>query len=589
MNISGLVTGSLGVQVSRQFLANSIALKDVSVYSFEIYSTDYLVSAQTIQSQIQQQFLQVYSGDINTTVFQTQNTYAFPSDSLKASKFNVTVEVHSPVTNIVSMFPELTGNYYEGLDTGFFINFGTTILDFKEDFSFATNADGNRNFNHALSFGIRTGISGTNTATGRRALAAQIASGIFAGDTGTSFGLYTMVNQISGVGNTGIFRNYYTESVDLFKNQYSFSRKREELPFDGSGIIYNLTNSLEMGTDGVIQVSERTSTFGKINFAVAETTLDYYLSNSYGRCVNIYSGFYNSGVINQDSQYLVISNSGLLPLINTPVKTIKTYDARSLSASYETSFTNNPTFSGDGTITAQLIEFKIGTYNLIEASHTFDYTVNRIINNSGYFQTLMNNTTGISPTTISNYYTNNFSVIDSELPEMNMVSREFTWPNIKTRGSCKFEYSNNPSYFVTVNGLEFNVLDVKISNKKPVDIVNEFKIVNRPNNLSVLSYAYQTEKGEISISFNTQLGKQSNQFALPSGNFSTINGIPLANYLTALYQYGGTTFLNQLNTPNLTLNWFLESSRYSFNSDGKLVVEINYVYTWKKRLSANNP
>lgn len=589
MQISGLITGTLGYAVRREFLSNAFAIRDVQNFNYSIYSVDFTGSAQVIQSQIQAQFSQVYSGDVKVNVFSTQNTYQYPSDSLRASRYDVSVEIKTPLTNMTSGFPELGSGYYSGLDTGFWTSYGQYLLDFKEGFDFATNANGNREFNHSVSFGLQTGWSGDNTATGRKAYAQNIVTGIFAYDSGTTFGLYTMFGQISGVANTGVFRNYYSESYDLLRNTYTFTRKREELPFDGTGVIYNFSNSVNMATDGTIDVSEKVSTNGKISESVAQSTLEGFLSGSFSRCSGIYSKFYNTGVIVQDSQYSTITGS-FLPLINTPLKTIKTYDANSLTANYEVIFTNNPNFSGDGTITSQVIDVNIGTYDLVEISHTFDYTVNRVINNSGYFTTLMNNTTGLSPSTVSNYYHTNFSNIVSIFPNMNMVKSEFVWPNVKTKGSAKFEYSNNPSYFVTVNNVLFNILDYSVTDSRPADIINEYKIVNRPSKTSVLSYAYQSVKGTISIDMKTQIGKQSSQF-FPDGvgSFASINGTTLAQYLTALYLFAGQVFLKQFNYPTVAFNWFISDSKYSFDSQGNLDLQLEYTYTLKKRVASNYP
>src|ERR1035437_4967553 len=136
MNISGIISGTLGYNLHREFLANSIALREVQQFNYEIYSVDLATDANTIQNQIKNQFSQIYSGDVHCTVFQTQNTYSFPSDSLKASKYSVTVEVKSPVANLGVMFPELSGAYYSGLDTNFITSYGQYLLEFKENFTF---------------------------------------------------------------------------------------------------------------------------------------------------------------------------------------------------------------------------------------------------------------------------------------------------------------------------------------------------------------------------------------------------------------------------------------------------------------------
>ena len=588
--VSGIITGAMSFSQKRDFLANSLALCEILNFNYDIYSVDFVVDANTIQQQVKNQFSQIYSGDINVTVFQTQNTYSFPSDSLKASKFNVGVEIRTPALNFTSAFPESSGVYYAGLDVDFFTGYGATVLDFKEDFGFDTDSDGNRNFNHSVSFGIRSGINGTDTYSGRKQLAQNIISGIFAKDYLTTFGIATMVGQISGVGDSGIYRNYFSETYDSLKNTYSFNRKRVQLPYDGTGVVLNLSNSINMASDGTIDVAEKALTQGKIAFSSASSVLENYLSGSYSRCSGVYSKFYNTGVMVQDPQYSPIFTSGFLPLINTPIKTVKTYDATSMSANYEVTYTNNPNFSGDGTMTSQLMEVNINTYNVVDITHSFDYTVNRVLNNSGYFTGLMNNTTGISPSAVSGYYMTNFSNIYATYPKMSMVKSDFTWPNVKTKATAKFQYSNNPSYFVTINGLLFNVLNYTVTDRKPVDLVNEYKVINRPTKTSVLSYAYQSERGTILIDIKSEIGKQSSPF-FPDGvgSFASVNGTTLGQYLIALYQFAGQVFLKQFGYPTVAFNWFISDAKYTFNSQGNLNVQLEYTYTLKKRIASNFP
>jgi len=595
INISGLITGSLGYSCQREFLSNSIGFRDVQNFNYEIFSVDFGINPLNIQNQIQQQFLSVYSGDVTVRVFRTENSYSFPSDSLNATKYNVSVELKSPSINLSGNFPELSTSYYKGLDSNFWNQYGYLILGFKEEFNFSTNTNGNRIFDHNVSFGIQTGWSGDNSTTGRKAFAQSIVSYIFSGDTGTTFGLDTMIGQISGVANTGTFRNYYSESYDLFKNTYSFGRKREELPFDGAGVVINLNNSITMNGEGIMEVSERANTVGNISFQTARNNLESYFSSSYNRCLNIYNSFYSTGIIMQDSQYINdgITNSNLLVLINTPVKVVRTYDSCNLTASYDVSYTNNPTFSGDGTITSQNLEFNIGDYNRVEAIHSFDYTVNRIINPASYIVNLINNTTGNSPTLMNSVYLTDVSGVSAIYPNLNLIKSEVSWPNIKTKASAKMHYSNSPIYFVNVNGVTFNMLDITVSNKLPVDMVNEFQIVNRPNKQSVLSYAYQTDKGEISITAKALVGRHTNAFYPDGiGDFLYLDGgetMTISTYLQALYKSVGQVFLQTFGIPTVAFNWFISDSKYSLDSDGNLNLTVNYVYTIKKRLAANFP
>ena len=588
----GLITGNLAYSLKREFLGNSINFRNIEEFNFDIYSTDFAtLSAAVIQSGVQAQFQSLYSGQITVTAFSTQNTFTYPSDSIRSSKFSVTVQIKDAIPNLNTQQPELTSPYYKGIDGAFWGIYGSNILDFKEDFSFATNENGNRVFAHNLSFGLQTGWTGDNTTTGRKVFAQGIASGIFAQDDNTTFGLTTMIGQITGVANTGIFRNYYQESYDLFKNIYSFSRRREELPYDQlNGSLQNLNYQIVMAEDGTIDVTEKATTQGYISFSTAQNNLNNYLSGAYGRCSGKYQQFYNSGIILQDPEYGTLSS--LLPLINTPVKTIKTFDSNALVANYEVTFTNNPTFSGDNTITSQTLEFNIGEYDQVDATHTFDYTVNRIVQNSGYIVTgLMANTTGNSPNTVKAYYVTNLATISGIYPQLNMIKSVISAPDIKTKATAKFIYSNNPTYFVTVNNVTYPVLDYAVEVINPPDIITEYKIVNPVGNSSILSYQYQTEQGKVNIRIKSIIGKNSNQFYPDgTGSFENLDNIskPLTYFLQPLYMLGGQVLLQQFNYPIEGLNWYLNESKYSLDSDSNLIVDLDYVYTLKKRNYPDN-
>lgn len=590
MAIRGLITGTLGYDLKKDFLGNSLMVREIETFNYEISSVDFqTIDANVIQNQIKNEFSSVYSGDINVKVFATQHSYQFPSDALRAARYNVNVEVVKAISSssLQSFFPELSGAYYSGTDSSFWSSYGKYLLDFKEEFTFNTNNNGNREFDHNLSFGLRTGWAGDNSTTGRKAYAQILASGIFAADKNTTFGLVTMVGDVANVADSSVFRNYYNESYDLLKNSYSFSRRREELPFSSTLAIYNINHALAMNENGIVDVTEKGLIQGKISFDSAKTEMEQFYTGAFNRCSGFYKQFYNSSVIGQDSGYAGTSFS--LPLINTPSKVVRGYDSNSLNANYDVTFTNNPQFSGDGTATTQTIEFNVDQLNRVEATHSYDYIVNRTINNSGYFTTLFSKTTGNSPSVMSSYYADIYPSVQSIYPSLNLIKVSASAPNIKTKAAVKFSYSNNPTYFVTTNGKTFKMLDVTVSKKMPNDIINEYKVVNRTtrDNKAVLSYGYQSEKGEIEVKVTAGIGKNNNQFYTDGvGSFSTVgadNLYKLSEYLEAIYKFGGQTFLAQFNYPTEAFNWFISDSNYSLDSEGVINVVLNYTYTVKKR------
>jgi hypothetical protein len=261
-----------------------------------------------------------------------------------------------------------------------------------------------------------------------------------------------------------------------------------------------------------------------------------------------------------------------------------------LQLNYDVTYTNNPNYSGPGTIQSETLEFNIDKHNNVEASHAFDFVSNRITGSAATFSSLINSAISSTGPTVSGYYSSNFSNINTVFPRINLIKSTASYPNIKTKAMAKFEYSNNPTYFVSYNGIVFKVLNYDIEKKSPPDIIKEYKIVNRPTKKSIMTYEYQSEIGVLSVNVRASIGKQNNQFyPNTTGTFSPLNddsnsnSLPLYQYLNALYQYAGQLFMAQFGNPTVAFNWFISDSNYSFSSEGELNVKIDYNYTLKKR------
>ena len=545
--LQGLITGTLGYEKKKEFFGNALMYREVDLFNYEIYSVDFQTqNADVIQNKIKNEFASAYSGQVNVRVFNTQNTYQFPSDSLRASKFAVSVEIKRIYSNLSSDFPELATDYYKGIDSDFFNSTSTSyapfLLDFKEDFSFSTNFNGNREFGHNFSFGLQTGWSQSiwagnqSDALVRRGFAQKIATGIFDKDKETTFGISTMVGEVSTIADKAVFRNYYNESYDLMKNTYSFSRKREELPFTDGNLLTNLNHTINLNEDGTIEVSEKASTFSKIDFSVARDSLETLYGNAFTRCNGLYNNFYTNnnlptprGIILQDTQYYNKidhttnpPNIDFLSLINNPTKLTKFYDSNSLQANYDVTYSNNPNyFFKDtnnnpipGIIASEILEFNVNKYNNVEASHSFEFTSNRIMNDVYTFNRLISGANKNSATTMGLYYTGNFKPVANIFPNFNLIKSASNISNIKPKASLKLEYSNNPTYFVTKEGVKFKIFDYTIDKKLAPDIIHEYKVINRPQKQSIMTYEYQSEKGEVSITIKASVGKQYKQFYL---------------------------------------------------------------------------
>jgi hypothetical protein len=159
---------------------------------------------------------------------------------------------------------------------------------------------------------------------------------------------------------------------------------------------------------------------------------------------------------------------------------------------------------------------------------------------------------------------------------MKQLKVDFAWPWRGNKANISLEYSNSPKYFVTINGIPFNYIDSKVASTNPIDIINEYKIVNRPTRTSVLNYAYQTEKGQIVVTVEGGLGRNANEFqtGFRTGYYSS---------LLSLYKYGIGVFMSQFNNiiPN-AFTYYLSDLKYSLNQDGILNVTLTFTYTLKK-------
>ena len=586
MAFKGLIPGTLGYELKKEFLGNSLFFREVETFNYEIYSTDFQNFSPTgIQQQIKDEFKLNYSGDINVKVFNTNNTLQYPSDSIRASKYTVNVERFRNIQD-----KNATGDADEGLLI--VLNNAQSLLNFKEDFAFSKNNNGNREFNHSLSFNIRESGKNSLGEAGRKLLAQNIASGIFKTDENNdSFSI-----AVQGLNGDPIslaeissnkYKNYYTETYDLSKNSYSFSRKREILPYQLTGeLLFNLNHSLTMSENGVIEVNEKASNLAKVDFDIALNELDSLYTGSYQRCLDIFNVFHSPSILLEDKPI-----SKTYSLINTPTKLIKDLNKQSLALGYNVTYSNSPEFYESGLMISQTIDFNISEYNKIEMNHSYEYTFNKFLHDYQYF--VNNYITGKeqeSKTYISDYYQNLYTDIYNVYPKVNLIKTSATLPNIKTKASLRYTYSNDPTHFVTIDGIEFKILDYSVNKKVPNDIVNEYKIINRgtKDKKTVLSYSYQSEKGLIEIKIKASIGRYSNQFYIDGvGSFENIgenNNLKLNDYLKALYKYAGQIFLNVFENPSIAFNWFISDSNFSFDSEGMINVSISYTYTLKNHI-----
>jgi hypothetical protein len=553
-NLQGVTTGILGYSLKKELFGDAILYREVETFSLECYSSDLLnLSPAYIQSGLVQEFSNKYSGDINCKVFNVPSEFQFPSDSIRTAKFTAQVEIkHTPN---LSGFNELGTGYYLGLDSGFFIQYSPLIVDFREDFNFNKGDNGTSSFDHTLSFGLLSG---------GKPLAIQIVSGIFGTDYNIPLGAVAVVSSLSGA-NPNLVQNYYTETYDEIRNTFAFSKKREFLPADYNGLNYNLNHILSLQEDGIIDVSEKCDLKAKISFLQAQQGLGLLFNGAYTRCSDYYNIFQG---------YSINTGTNNISLFNTPKKYVTTFNNPTLEASYDVTYTNDPEVTSNGVISKELIELDVNNKNIVNISDKYTFNFNKRTVGVLSASSLISGGFNTSPNKMATYY-GGCDFYTAAWP-LHMIKYDMAWPNNKSQASVDLVYSNNPRNNVTINGVYFNVLDYTIDNNVPEDLITEYKIVNRPNKLSVINYAYQSSVGEIAIKFTSNIGRQCNEFLT---GFRT----DLSAYLYALYQYGITLFMQQFtNIIPINFSYYLVDVKYNIDSNGVLAMQISFRYTVKK-------
>ena len=561
--LSGFITGLMGYSLKKEMLSDAFFFRETQTFKYEIYSVDITgLRPYIIQQNIYNEFRDRYSGDINVKVFNQPVDYSFPNDSIRSARFEVEVQVKS-VPAIGTWQPELTGNYYSGIHTGFWQNSGIPILDFKEGFDFETNDNGSQTFSHNVSFGLLTGS---------KQYAINLVSGIFAKDKDTTFGISTMVGGITTIADSSLYQNYYTESYDTLRDVYSFSRKREILPSGTSTYIYNLTHSLETKDDGTLEVNEKGNVKGKLTFAQAQLGAEELMGSSYNRCNAFYSGY---AILTNPFSTAVTGT-----LVSSPFKIARMVNRPAITNDYEIAYTNNPQFKSNGTTIEETMDIDDSEIGVIGVKHTINFTLNKRSSTSS-FDTLIQNAISSSPTIVSTYFT----AYNPTARALSNIKKDISWPNKKSKGAkVMMEYNNHPKYFVVINGTTYNLIDCKVAHTQPVDMITEYKVINRPTKFSVMNYAYQTERGQITITIDAGLGRDSNEFIT---GFRSDIGTALFN----LYQHAISLFFQEFhNTIPLAFTYYLSDVKYNYNSEsGVLQLVTIFTYSLKKGTPPSPP
>ena len=554
---SQITTGMLSYSLQKEFLGNGFFYREIENYGWRVYVQPGPVGQpfSSIQSGIIDEFNSRYSGDINIKIFEVPADYFFPNDSIRLGFYNVQVEVRKPILDLNLYMPEIDGAYYKGFDNNFIFNNCSVFNDFKEDFTFEQNDNGNNVYSHNLSFSLKTGSK--NLATG-------LAASIFSNDKDTTFGIYAFVGGAL-LADTTNYQNYYTETYDLIRNSFSFSKKREILPVSASLYTYNLEHALNFKEDGIIDISEKGAIQGKLNFNNAAQGLDDLIGGSYGRCSAVYNKFKDFAVGTS------VSDS----LVNLSISTNKTLNKPTFAAEYEVNYSNNPTYSISGSTEKIINVNNDGRFIDIEHSYNFLRFISPVYSgmDADYID-LLNTAYSDSPVEISTFYTAS-PFYNSVFPTINRVKMSATTPNRHKNFSTSFAYTNKPTYFVTIDGTTYPFFECNLSDAKPVDIVTEYKIINRPTKNSLINYAYQTEKGSKNLQITAQLTRVADIFNAPLTNIGA--------KLSSLYRFGlEKTLSTFFGIDTFALSYHLTNVKYALDNNNELKLDIVIDYTLKK-------
>jgi hypothetical protein len=557
---NSVTTGTLGYKLKKDFLGDGLFYREVETYTYEIYarpSIPYSTPFADIETLIKNYFAS-RSGDFSYKVLESPADYQFPNNHAQAAKFRVEVELRNPVSSLDTYNPELTTNRYKGLDQNFFTSYGTGIDNFSEEWTFQQQDDGKDVFTHDISFNLYSGA--------RKEKAQEIAASVFNQDANTTLG----VNILGGTSLTssGSFTNYYNESYDLMRNSYRFTRRREALALSGSAYTNDLSHSVTLKPDGVIDVTEKGIINGKLTLTNAQAGYDTLIASAYTRCNTLYSTYKD----------FVGGQSVSASLKNFPLALTRTFNKPALMIDYEVNYTSDPnidtvnSLSLDKTIDVEVTEDRFININ---HSYAWTYLVPVQAGNDATAITFVNSARTASPTEIANYYTNS-TFFSSGRPNMKLIKFSAGLPNRNRNFNATFGYTNNPIYFVTLDGETYAILDYKLSNQKPADIITEFKVINRPTKESVLNYAYQTERGTKGASVSARLQRTSdNMFTTPRPS--------LAGQLLSLYKFAVGRLLQDFQGVTvLALSYHLSDVKYQINSDNEITLDVMITYALKK-------
>lgn len=539
----------LGYSSKREYFGNAVSFRQVNVYNYEYTVLDlenlsnYLAGTQNLSEVVQNEVktqLGIFSGDANIVSFDFNASPALAEEQIRAGKYNFSVEVREPIKSVTDVLS--SDESYDGID--YIRNNHIGLNNFTESFNFE-QGESSRKFKHDISFELRSGGA---------SLAKTIASDILKNEP-EEFGSSILPGGLGDYSDSTSF-NYYTESYDLFKNTFSFSKNKELYKGGAAGATIDISNTIEFSREGYLTIGESIKARGKQNFNQALVALNNEINNSPARCTTIFNNYQNFAGINSS-----------LSLLTTPISVTKKYNIPSFEAEADQKFTSNPIYSSSVKKT-QVLSLDRDEYGIYKVKNDYNFFSLSFINVSDFSQNLTTIMSSINALTEASAFYQSKVTNSATLSELNLTSRV---SNRKKEFTLSYDYSDDPRYNVTVNGTLFKNLDISLDEKYPQDILKEYKVIGKSNTL--INYGYQQSPGEKTVSYKAKRQRpatnQFDSFALPSSEI-------LALHLDAIKRvqnsFGSTA----------SLNYYLNKANYSVDNQNNVDYQFSVAYTRKK-------
>lgn len=440
----------------------------------------------------------------------------------------------------------LTGNLYTGMTSA--LSGTASLLEaFEENFSFNITDDDSYNYSQNLNIRYRK----TSGYASPVQLAKNLASGIFATNPDLGFidskysGFYTK---------TG--KKYFTENYNLITNDCSFTKNFNLFNNYSGDYTLTLSQSLNYGGDGNIEVTEQGSIKGlkEPRFFTASGAIETELAKSFARCNSLLTTYGSSS--NLGSYY---------PLFSTGIETSRNFNTFNGFAEYSVKYTNNPVFtiSGytrEGTLT--LNKSNLGITD-IQENGAIRYYGNK---NQNFAQnyTKFSDLTGIFNSAsgkIYNFYYNE----QSNTNPLFLIAKTLSFPNYGQVLNYSLKYTDDFIYDTKIDGIKR--LTIKKNDTSPAHMYNQYVIPNK----TVFTFAGgQTQLGVRDLSMECTLTR-------PNANIFTTNPIT-GNILENLKVRAANELA--VDFPNVPIQeGYITKCDYTFNSDLNLTFNVGINYT----------